>query len=151
MKNRMTAEELAEQTERLFARFAGQMFSAERNYLTRGIINLPQVFVLRQLADTGPCSMQSLALALSIKSSTLTGIMARLLALGLVRRHSSANDRRKVIAATTPKGRRILDHIRAERKRRFAGMFRAITPAERGAYMTIMKKIAAGLIPPGQP
>lgn len=141
----MSSEELAEQMETLFARFAGQMLSTDRNYFTRGVINLPQVFVLRYLADAGPCSMRSLSTALNIKASTLTGIVDRLLALGLVRRQPAAKDRRKVIAEATSKGRRILAHIRAERKRRLAAMFNAISAEERSIYMAIMKKIAATL------
>jgi len=148
MKKKLSAEELAEQTENIFSRFAGQMFSADRNYLARGIINLPQVMVLRQVAGSGPCPMQSLARALAIKASTLTGIVDRLIKLGLLKRHTPPSDRRKVIAETTPKGRRILEHISAERKRRFAGMFRTISPSERGAYLAIIEKIAAGTPPP---
>jgi DNA-binding MarR family transcriptional regulator len=147
--NSISPEQLAERLEKIFSKFTSLMFSADRNYLARGIINLPQVLVLRQIADNGPCSMQTLARALGIKSSTLTGIMDRLLALGLVKRHTPENDRRKVMAETTSKGRRILDHISEERKRSISSMFRMISPEERGIYLGIIEKIAAGISAPG--
>jgi len=116
--------------------------SAERNYLVRGIITLPQLWILQEIADAGKCPMLSLARNLGLKSSTLTGIMDRVVGLGLVRRLPSESDRRQVLAELTPKGRRILEHIRAEKRRSLIDAFGPLSEKERADYLAIIEKVA---------
>lgn len=127
----------------LMHKMMGALLSLDRNYLSRGVITIPQVFVLRQIADATACPMRLLSRNLGLKSSTVTGIVDRLVALGLVKRCSSTSDRRQVLAEITPKGRRILEQIQAERRRALINMFKLVSAEERASYLAIIEKIAA--------
>ena len=116
--------------------------SAERNYLARGVITLPQLWILQEIADAGNCPMSLISQNLGLKSSTVTGIMDRVVGLGLVKRFPSESDRRQVLAELTPKGRRILEHIHAERHRSLIDAFGPLSEQERADYLAIIEKVA---------
>ena len=122
-------------------RMRHNILSAERSYLTRGIITLPQLWVLLEIAESGNCPMSSLSRTLGLKSSTVTGIMDRLVELRLAARATSASDRREVLASLTAKGRRILDHIRTEKKRLLVRAFGPLNARERAEYLRIIEKV----------
>ncbi|MDO9542853.1 MAG: MarR family transcriptional regulator [Kiritimatiellia bacterium] len=140
--NRMSVEQFADRLGVLMHKMAGMVLSAERNYLARGVITLPQLWVLHEIADAGNCPMLSISRNLGIKSSTVTGIMDRLVKLGLVKRCSSESDRRSVLAEATPKGRRILEHIHAERRHTLINAFGPLSAKERADYLAIIGKVA---------
>lgn len=142
MTKYMSLEQFADRMTALMRKMARNMLSAERNYLARGIITLPQLWVLHEIADAGSCPMLSLSRNLGLKSSTVTGIMDRLVELELVRRFPSELDRRSVLAEVTPKGRRILEHIHAERRRSLINAFGPLSSHERADYLTIIEKVA---------
>ena len=114
----------------------------ERNYFVRGLITLPQLRVLSCVAEeeTG-CAMRKIAEALGIGFSTVTGLVDRLVKIGLVRRITSPGDRRVVMAIVTQKGRRILDHIYRERRRMVITLFEGLSSRERAAYLEIIEKM----------
>jgi len=141
--NRMPIEEFADRMGVIMRRMAGAVLSAERNYLARGIITLPQLWILRHIADTGDCPMHSISRNLGIKAPTVTGIMDRLVKLGLVKRHASEFDRRGVLAKITSKGHRILEQIHAERRRTLIEAFSPLSAQERSDYLAILEKVAA--------
>ena len=89
--------------------------------------------------------MRMLAQALGLKSSTVTGLADRLVKLGLLKRFNSQTDRRVVLAEITPKGRKILEHLDAERHKSIIHMFQHISQKERGAYLDIIEKILKAL------
>jgi len=138
----MSVEQFADRMSAIMHKIAGRMLSLERNYLARGVITLPQLWILREIADAEKCPMLSLSRNLGLKSSTLTGIMDRLVGLGLVKRFSSESDRRQVLAELTPKGRRILEHIRAERRSSLIEAFGPLSEKERADYLAIIEKVA---------
>ena len=117
------------------------MIAQERNYFTRGVITLPQLWALQIVADMEACSMRDLAQALALKSSTVTGLVDCLVKLGLVRRHNSQEDRRVVLAAITPKGKKILNHLQEEKYEAAIRLFKNITAKERAVYLDILEKI----------
>ena len=65
-----------------------------------------EIRVLIALAETDNSRMGDLAARLVCSVSSLTAIMDRLVAKGLVARHPSETDRRVVLVALTPEGRR---------------------------------------------
>lgn len=139
---KISLEQFADRMTAVMRKMARNMMSAERNYLARGVITLPQLWILHEIADAGKCPMLLISRNLGIKSSTLTGIMDRLVKLGLVKRYSSESDRRHVLAELTPKGRRILEHIRAERRRSLIDAFGPLSEKERTDYLAIIEKVA---------
>ena len=142
MKNHMTVEQFADRMTTVMRKMKRNMISAERNYLVRGVITLPQLWILQEIADAEKCPMLSLSRNLGLKSSTLTGIMDRVVGLGLVKRFPSESDRRQVLAELTPKGRRIFEHIRAERRCSLIKAFRPLSEKERADYLAIIEKVA---------
>lgn len=140
--NHMSIERFADRLGLLMRKMAKHMLSAERNYLTRGIITLPQLWVLHEIADAKTCPMLVISRNLDIKSSTVTGIMDRLVKLGLAKRYPSETDRRRVLAEVTPRGRRILEHIRAEKQRSLINAFGPLSFRERADYLMIIEKVA---------
>jgi len=140
--NHVSVEQFADRMTAVMHKMTRNIMSAERNYLVRGIITLPQLWILQEIADTEKCPMLPLSRNLGLKSSTLTGIMDRVVGLGLVKRFPSETDRRQVLAELTPKGRRILEHIHAERRRSLIDAFRPLSAKERADYLTIIEKVA---------
>jgi DNA-binding MarR family transcriptional regulator len=141
----MLLEQFARRLGRLMPRLMRQMMTQDRNYLARGLITLPQLWALHQVAERPDCSMRVLAQALGLQSSTVTGLVDRLVKLGLLKRFNSLDDRRVVLARITPKGRRILEHLHAERHKSIMHMFQHVSQKERAAYLNIIEKILRAL------
>ena len=143
----VSLEQFAVRLERLMPRLMRNLMNRDRNYLVRGLITLPQLWALHQVAECETCPMRRLAQSLGLKSSTVTGLVDRLVKLGLLRRFNSRDDRRVVLGAITSKGRNILEHLHAERRKSIVQMFRHVSPAERAAYLDIVEKILNALAP----
>ncbi|MBI4912977.1 MAG: MarR family transcriptional regulator [Acidobacteria bacterium] len=68
----------------------------------------PQLWALWELGHEGPLSLKDLAARMHLESSTVVGVVDRLVAKGLIVRNPDPLDRRKVSLAPTPKGDQIL-------------------------------------------
>lgn len=141
----MPLEQFADRLVRLIPRLMQHLMTQGRNYLARGLITLPQLWVLHQVAKRQTCTMRMLAQALGLKSSTVTGLVDRLVKLGLLKRFNSQTDRRVVLAEITLKGRKILKHLDAERYKSIIHMFQHVSQKERAAYLDIIEKILKAL------
>jgi DNA-binding MarR family transcriptional regulator len=142
---KMPLEQFADRLVRLMPRLMRHLMTQDRNYLARGLITLPQLWALHQVAERKTCTMRLLAQSLGLKSSTVTGLVDRLVKLGLLKRFNSRTDRRVVLAGITPKGRKILEHLHAERHKSVIHMFQHISQKERAAYLDIIQKILKAL------
>lgn len=71
-------------------------------------LTLSQLFVLHALRELGPCSAGVLSKAASISGATLTMILDRLAARGLITRLRDNRDRRQVRCGLTPSGESLL-------------------------------------------
>src|SRR5258705_12597176 len=67
-----------------------------------------QLFVLQQLAEAPSASLADLAGRTLTDASSVSTVVARLVAQGLVARRRAAGDRRRVELALTPRGRALL-------------------------------------------
>jgi len=141
----MPLEQFASRLVRLMPRLMRYLMTQDRNYLARGLITLPQLWALHQVAERKTCTMRMLAQALGLKSSTVTGLVDRLVKLGLLKRFNSQTDRRVVFAEITPKGRKILEHMYAERHKSIIHMFQHVSQKERATYLDIIEKILKAL------
>jgi DNA-binding MarR family transcriptional regulator len=63
----------------------------------------PQLVVLRAIAESRPASVGEIARAVHLSQATVTGILDRLEARGLVARARSPDDRRRVVASLSPR------------------------------------------------
>lgn len=86
--------------------------------LTRPEIGLtmPQMVTLLAIYDSGSCRMGDLADATQQSGGTLTGIVDRLIADGLVERVRSVNDRRVIEVVLTTAGKTRVQEVLAARR-----------------------------------
>jgi DNA-binding MarR family transcriptional regulator len=68
----------------------------------------PQLWALWELGRSGPCALKYLAERMKLDSSTVVGVVDRLVLKGLVLRNPDPQDRRRISLAPTPKGEEIL-------------------------------------------
>jgi DNA-binding MarR family transcriptional regulator len=68
----------------------------------------PQLWALWELSRTGPCALKDLAEQMKLDSSTVVGVVDRLVLKGLVLRSPDPQDRRRISLAPTAKGEEIL-------------------------------------------
>lgn len=68
----------------------------------------PQLVCLRHIERVGPLTPSRLAREVALSQATVTGIVDRLEAQGLVTRERSRDDRRRVTVGVTAKGRELL-------------------------------------------
>jgi DNA-binding MarR family transcriptional regulator len=79
-------------------------------------LTMPQLKVLFLLHDGGK-TMRQLSLPLGVTPQTVTGIMDRLVEMGLVTRGESHDDRRFVLTSLSQKGRQLVERLQATGER----------------------------------
>lgn len=113
-------QDTIEQLEHVMTRLAW----LQRRLFLRGLspygLTLPQFIVLDQIAryDQGEqMKMGELADMARQCAPTITGIVDRLVRMGLVTRMRSPSDRRQVLASLTPRGREVWQQITSARRK----------------------------------
>ncbi|MCA9547098.1 MAG: MarR family transcriptional regulator [Myxococcales bacterium] len=101
----------------------------------------PQLVCLRYLATEGECTAGALARGVSLSQATITGILDRLEARGLVRRQRSAADRRQVLIELTPPGRRLASEAPSPLQDRFASQLAALPADEQARLDQVLKQV----------
>jgi DNA-binding MarR family transcriptional regulator len=97
--------------------------------------------ILALLATASPLTVGALHQGLAHKRSTLTSILNRLVARGLVTRDVGEADRRTFVVTTTAKGRRVAREI----FQRLADLERAVTARISAADLAGFSKVIAAL------
>ena len=87
----------------------------------QGQVSLVHLNVLMVLSTTGPMSMSRLAEALDISVASVTGVVDRMEARGLVERRRDTDDRRVIMVTAAEGGNRIFAEI-DERRRQSLGV-----------------------------
>lgn len=83
-------------------------------------VTVPQFYALLSLEKYGQaCPMKELAQATQRASATMTGIIDRLVRMGLVERRRKESDRRVVMVGLTRRGEQLLEEVKARRRRSF--------------------------------
>ncbi|MFG1707392.1 MarR family winged helix-turn-helix transcriptional regulator [Nonomuraea sp. M3C6] len=119
----------------------GRLFAQHQSPLFASNLTMRQLKVVMVLSITGSASGQDLAHNLGVGLGTVTGIVDRLVAQGLVSRHEDPQDRRVRRVELTPAGaalveeinnagfthyRRIMDHLDTETLRALDHVTRTI-------------------------
>lgn len=86
----------------------GALTRSARSVERKTGVTTAQLFVLRQLAESDTLSLSEIADRTLTRQSTVSVVVARLVAQGLVRRDRAADDRRRLELSLTPAGRRLL-------------------------------------------
>ena len=143
--SRLSMEAFADRVTELFPQLARGMARHGDNYLSKGAITLPQLWVLGYLTKKRECPMRELADFMRMGLSSVTGMVDRLVKQGLVKRRRTETDRRLVFVDISPKGRKILNEIMEQRRATTMDLFEALTAEERSIYLCILEKLVKKL------
>jgi len=143
--SQLSMEAFADRVTELLPQLARGMARHENNYLTKGVITPPQVWVLRQLTRQPECSMRELADFMKMGLSSVTGMVDRLVRQGLANRRRTDQDRRVVFVDITVKGRKVLKEILEQHRRTILDLFEVLTAEERSTYLCILEKLVKKL------
>jgi DNA-binding MarR family transcriptional regulator len=123
----------------LFTRTLEGMLGAED-------ITVPQVFTLKALKDQGgPCRMTDLAATRFHTAAAMTGIVDRLIILGLVERRADAADRRVILLSLTERGREVLAVMEKKMQGMRRRFFETVPEKDRETTMLVFAKLKAFL------
>jgi len=101
----------------------------------------PQLVCLRQMRTDGELTPSVLSRRVSLSQATVTGILDRLAARGLLTRVRSESDRRRVMLALTPEGERVADSAPSALQQRFADRLAILLPDERSHIADVLEQI----------
>jgi DNA-binding MarR family transcriptional regulator len=96
----------------------------------QGQVSLVHLNVLTLLEANGPISMSRLAEALDISVASITGVVDRMEARGLVERRRDAEDRRVILVHPAEGGRRLFADIDARRREGLTALLRGLSEQE---------------------
>lgn len=105
----------------------------------------PRASLLSVLVFGGPQSVSRLARIEQVSPPAVTKMVDALVAAGLVRRERSTTDRRVVLVAATPAGRRLIERGRAARVQAVAELLDGTSAADLAALRRAAEVIARAL------
>jgi DNA-binding MarR family transcriptional regulator len=101
-----------------------------------------QLSVLKLLHEIGDLSLGSLSKEIRAHNSTVTGIVDRMEAAGLVERARSEEDRRVWIIRLTSAGRKVAERAHVSPWDTLRDAIEALSPSELEKLMVLLKKVA---------
>ena len=118
----------------------------EDNELTRGKISFPQMVALDLVSRKPQVTMTYLAGVLSIKTSSATVLVDRLIRQRMLIRKRDEKDRRLVWVMITARGKKVVRQIMEQKRKSMRSMLAVLTDKEREQYLAAVKKIQANLL-----
>ena len=97
--------------------------------------------LLTYLASYAPCPISELHRVFGLKRSTLTSLLDRLEARGLVRRKSHPEDRRSLMVILRPEGRRLARKINAVVKGFEAKVLAEVKPGHLAGFRRVLEAV----------
>ncbi|WP_375483407.1 MarR family transcriptional regulator [uncultured Mycobacterium sp.] len=94
-------------------------------------ITIPQFRTLVILSNRGPINLATLAGLLGVKPSAAGRMVDRLVSAGLIDRQPHPNSRRELLAALTPRGRKVVRQVTSHRRVEIARIVEKMPPSER--------------------
>ena len=110
--------------------------------LTRGEISIPQYVLLLLLCKKKFMMMKDIASELNVSLPAASGMVARLVSAGRVKRIPDEQDRRVVYIGITSRGKQVVNTVRNQRKKVFKEIFEKIPEKERTQYLSVLRKIS---------
>ena len=104
-------------------------------------VSLPQVVVLGAIDDTGEHGVSAVADRAGLAQPTVTRALTALERRGMVRRTPHASDGRSTSLSLTARGRAVLEEKRREIVGRFAELWSALAPDERGHALSLVRRL----------
>jgi DNA-binding MarR family transcriptional regulator len=100
-----------------------------------------EAHILAHLATRAPATIADLHAGLAHKRSTLTSILDRLTARGLITREVGIDDRRTFVINTTAKGRKVAAHIHAHLEALEEAVGRRVTKEDVRAFLRVLSAV----------
>lgn len=94
-------------------------------------ITIPQFRTLLILSNQGPVNLGTLAALLHVQPSTTGRMIDRLVIAGLIDRRPHPTSRRELLAALTPRGRKVVQRVIAHRRAEIARIVENMPAAQR--------------------
>ncbi|OIO38010.1 MAG: hypothetical protein COT00_03210 [Candidatus Omnitrophica bacterium CG07_land_8_20_14_0_80_50_8] len=113
----------------------------EDNEITRGKMSFPQTVALIYISKKKCVNMKCIANHLSIKMSSASTLVDRLIGEKMLSRRHDENDRRIVWIRMTVKGSKVIGQILRQKQRSIREVFSVLTRKERDLYLRILKKV----------
>jgi DNA-binding MarR family transcriptional regulator len=115
-------------------------------------LTAPQAFALHAIDRFGPeVDMVTISTNTLLPASSITSIVDRLHGEGLVDRHRSETDRRRVTASTTERGHALVLRIEAESTRTLGRLLDDIEPTDVQTVTTVFQHLNRQLDRPDEP
>jgi len=111
--------------------------------LARTGLTSAQMGLLFFVARHEGCLLNEVAAGLDLKSATVTGLLARTEKTGVIRRRTSADDRRAAQLFLTPKGRRLLGEIHQLNQELNAALREGFSSEELAVVMRFLRHVRA--------
>jgi DNA-binding MarR family transcriptional regulator len=105
----------------------------------------PQRLVLRVLGLAPRSSAGTLAATLHVHPSTLSGVLERLVAQGLIARQADPRDRRRAVLTLTARGARINATRKGTVEAAVVRVLDRMRPADRTATMRVLRRLTESL------
>lgn len=119
-------------------------------YLVRAAgISGPQLVVLRIIAREGRASAGEVAEAAALSQATISTILDRLEARGLVQRQRGREDKRKVYVSLSAEGEAVLAKAPQLLQEHFLARFQALPEAEQESLAGVLRRVAEMMEPGG--
>ncbi|MBN2120679.1 MAG: MarR family transcriptional regulator [Candidatus Omnitrophica bacterium] len=115
-----------------------------------GNVTVLQYLSLDLLDHHESLKMKEIALHLSVSLPAASGLINRLFSTNLVERIYDKKDRRVIYIRLTPKGKKMVDKVRFQRRKAVIEMFGKLTQKERSQYLNILKRLLKTLYPQNQ-
>jgi DNA-binding MarR family transcriptional regulator len=104
-----------------------------------------QLFVLQRIAETPRLSVNDLAARTHTHQSSVSTVVSRLVAQGLVRRRRSAVDRRSVELSLTARGQRVVERSPDLAHERLIGGVEGLSAARRRQLASVLSELARAM------
>ena len=144
MKNK-SLEKFSRQVVEVMPLMVREFAKREDNHLTRGKISCPQMVTLDYVSHHERVKMTDIARILSIRTSSASVLVDRLVRQRMLRREHDRNDRRVVWARATARGRKVVSQIVQQKRRSIKAIFGPLTAKERSSYLAVLLKVKARL------
>ena len=106
-------------------------------------LTVPQLIVLKEVADAVQSPIGQIAKRVSLSQATVTAIVDRLEQRGLAERHRALNDRRKVMIRLTEEGATILQKSPTILQEQFLEAFDKLQAWEQTMMLATLQRVAA--------
>jgi DNA-binding MarR family transcriptional regulator len=102
-------------------------------------LSIPQFTLLGFLAAESGVPMGVLAKRMGHATSATTGLVDRLEAVGLVKRHAQEGDRRQKLVGITAKGKELMERLQGELRHHLSEILGQLEPGDQDAWVRIYR------------